>query len=160
MLGQSELFAPQPEVIMINFTGMGRRDEHWLAADILLYSADPFENSLTELKDISVKNKMATIARGANIHPEFISITFLIQKIQELEAMSIKRVCSGDYVLARRESAVVLLARYSLQQFMDCESMRDSQIVSVRVRSVLDQMKYLITSKWKWSRPLFEGKVK
>lgn len=160
MFGQNELFAPQPEVILVNFTGMGRRDEHWLAADILLYSSDPFEKSLVELRELGVKSKMASIANGANIHPEFISTTFLVQGIDDREAMEIKQLYEGDYVLARREELVILLAKYSLQQLIVAEETRTSNDISSRVRSILDQMRNLITSKWKWSRPLFEGNRK
>lgn len=103
---QVELLEPPPKVTLIDFTGAGRRDEVWHAADILLFTKATRLNMTPDLfhqiQQTPSKEKLVELKKMASTIPsswEFVDMTFLIQDVTRPCAQQITRTRTGSYAM-------------------------------------------------------------
>jgi flavin-dependent thymidylate synthase len=103
---QTELFEPPPSVTLIDFTGAGRRDAHWHAADVLIFTKSTRLNMdpdlFRQIKDMKVKDKLVELEAMARTIPsswEFVDVTFLISGVTRACAQQMTRTRTGSYAM-------------------------------------------------------------
>lgn len=106
---QLELFdgdRSEPYVTLIDFTGIGREDENWHAANVLIYTKATRLNmtpdlldqvrSMSESEKLAELEYMATTIRSSW---EFVSATFLISGVSRAAAQQITRTRQASYAM-------------------------------------------------------------
>lgn len=103
---QAELFEPVPQVTLLDYTGKGRRDAHWHAADILIFTKATRLNMspdlMEEIQAMETRDKHKELEAMAATIPsswEFVDITFLIQDVTRACAQQITRTRTGSYAM-------------------------------------------------------------
>jgi thymidylate synthase (FAD) len=103
---EPELFELGPRVDLIDYTGIGRRDQHWHAADMLIFTKSTRlnmnPNLFKEIQDKPVKWKMEELEKMAATIPsswEFVDVTFLISDITRACAQQVTRTRTGSYAM-------------------------------------------------------------
>jgi len=94
------------DVKLIEFTGKGRPDETWHAANLLLFTKNTRLNMspdlFAEIQDWPEERKNADLAYMANTIPsswEFIDLTFLISGVTRATAQQITRTRTASYAM-------------------------------------------------------------
>lgn len=93
-------------VELIGFTGMGREDENWHAADILIFTKATRLNMtaglLNEVKHWPESRKLEELEYMATTIPsswEFVDLTFLISGVTRAAAQQITRTRAASYAM-------------------------------------------------------------
>lgn len=94
------------KVELIDFTGKGRIDEKWHAADLLIYTKNARlgldAGRLEHIKQLDEKTKMSELEYMATTIPsswEFADVTFLISGVSRAAAQQITRTRTGSYAM-------------------------------------------------------------
>lgn len=103
---QAELFEPTPRVTMLEFTGKGRRDAHWHAADILIFTKATRLNMtpdlMEQIQEMETTEKLKELEAMSKTIPsswEFVDMTFLIEDVTRACAQQITRTRTGSYAM-------------------------------------------------------------
>jgi len=93
-----------PNVTLIDFTGKGRQDEDWHAANLLLFTKNTrlelAPDTLADIQARPVAKKEAALAEMAKTIPsswEFVDVTFLISGVTRACAQQITRTRNASY---------------------------------------------------------------
>lgn len=93
-----------PKVTLIDFTGKGRLDERWHAADVLLFTKgtrlELTPGGFTEAEMLPEESKRAALTEMAKTIPsswEFVDVTFLLEGVTRACAQQITRTRTGSY---------------------------------------------------------------
>lgn len=94
------------KVTLVDFTGKGRADEAWHAADMLIYTKSTRLNmtaSLLEgIKAMTPEKKVSELEYMAGTIPsswEFVDVTFLIEGVSRATAQQITRTRTASYAM-------------------------------------------------------------
>lgn len=103
-----------PKVTLIDFTGKGRADETWHAADLLLFTKgtrlELTPSGLNDTENLSSDEKVLGIKEMAKTIPsswEFVDIVFLIEGVTRACAQQITRTRTGSYSMQSQRAVDV-----------------------------------------------------